>query len=55
MANIWIKQNGGSVVTWPTELRQATSVIRDKYMEAVKQADKGDIDLLVSLHRKYSE
>ncbi len=55
LANIWIKQNGGPVITWPTELRQDTSVIRDRYMEAIKQADKGDIDLLVSLHRKYSE
>jgi len=55
LANIWIKQNGGPVVIWPTELRQATSVIRDRYMKAIKQTDKGDIDLLVSLHRKYSE
>ncbi len=55
LANIWIKQNGGPVITWPTELRQATSVIRDRYMEAIKQADKGDIALLVSLHRQYSE
>ena len=54
LANIWIKQNGGPVITWPTELRQATSVIRDKYMEAIKQADKGDIDSLVILHGQYS-
>ena len=55
LANIWIKQNGGPIVAWPTELRQVTSVIRDKYMEAIKQADNGDIGLLVSLHRQYSE
>ena len=55
LANIWIKQNGGSVVTWPTELRQESSVIRDRYIESIKQADEGNIDLLVSLHRQYSE
>ena len=55
LASIWIKQNGGSVVTWPTELRQKSSVIWDRYIESIQQADKGDLDLLVSLHRQYSE
>jgi Fic-DOC domain mobile mystery protein B len=54
MANIWIKQQGGAPIHWPEETLGNTSVIREAYLTAVREADRGEYEALIELHRTYS-
>ncbi len=55
LANIWLRQHNASAVNWPEgQLSQDASSIRAEYIEAIKQADEGNIDLLTELHAQYS-
>jgi Fic-DOC domain mobile mystery protein B len=55
LADIWLKQNGESIIQWPDEMIADTSVIRDDYIRAVKSADNGDYEPLIHLHKKYTK
>ena len=54
LANVWLKQAGAPVVAWPEETIGDQSVIRQKYLDAVRRADDGDLGPLVDLHREYA-
>lgn len=55
LTNIWLKQCGGIVLDWPEEaIADTTSVIREEYISALKQADKGNLTPLTELHQRYS-
>lgn len=53
LANILLKQNGHSPIRWPEDLIGSESAIRSEYLDAVRAADQGDYEPLVSLHRRY--
>lgn len=53
LANILLKQNGLSPIHWPEELIGSESAIRSEYLDAIRAADQGDYEPLVSLHRRY--
>ncbi len=56
LASIWLKQHGHPITRWPEEgITDATSPIREKYIEALKCADQGDLSSLIELHRAYSK
>jgi Fic-DOC domain mobile mystery protein B len=56
LANIWLKLHGRAPTDWPAEtlLASSTSRIRDQYITAINEADKGDYRPLLELHRKYT-
>ena len=55
LTNIWLMQCGGIVIDWPEEaIADTTSVIREEYISALKQADKGNLAPLTELHQRYS-
>lgn len=52
LADIWLKQNGARPIAWPSSIGQE-SPIRAEYIAAVKKADKGSIESLLSLCGRY--
>ena len=54
LANIWIKQQGGTPILWPEQTMGNASVIRDAYLAAVRAADRGEYESLIELHRKHA-
>ncbi len=56
MSNIWLKKNGHKIVLWPDDhIVGCASANRDKYIDAIKTADAGDIDDLLRMHKEYLE
>jgi Fic-DOC domain mobile mystery protein B len=55
LANIWLKRHGESIILWPEESVGHVSVIRDAYIAAIKQADQGNFEPLLALHRQFQE
>ena len=54
LSNIWLMQHDSPIVAWPDkDIVGCSSPIREKYIAALKRADKGDIDPLIDLHRQY--
>lgn len=53
LANILLKQNRSPIVEWPEETIGTESTIRSEYIAAIKQADKGDDQPLLALHRRF--
>lgn len=55
LANVWLKQNGHAVVVWPeVDMARDTSQ-RDAYIDALKAADAGDYQPLITFHERYVE
>jgi Fic-DOC domain mobile mystery protein B len=54
LANIYLRQANGIVTIWPEKTVGDTSIIRDKYLAALRAGDAGDYQPLVALHRKYT-
>ena len=54
-SNIWLKRNDVSLVLWPEELIGQQSLIRDDYIAAIRDADSGDYEALISMHVQYQE
>lgn len=55
MANIWLRIHDVPITVWPEETIGTVSTIRDEYLEAIKSADEGQFNLLISLHRRFSD
>jgi Fic-DOC domain mobile mystery protein B len=55
LSNIWLKRNDVSLVLWPEELIGQQSLIRDDYIAAIRDADSGDYEALISMHVQYQE
>lgn len=53
LANILLKQNHSPIIEWPEGVIGTESVIREEYLAAIKQADDGDDEALVALHRRF--
>ncbi|MHC4563300.1 MAG: mobile mystery protein B [Planctomycetota bacterium] len=55
LAQIWQYQKAGTYTLWPeTDLWHGTSSVRDEYIDALREADNGDIDPLIKLHRRFT-
>jgi Fic-DOC domain mobile mystery protein B len=56
LANIWLKLQGSVYTDWPEETSGTAkkSVIRDEYIDAIKQADNGELEPLIKLHRRFT-
>ena len=55
LANIWLQLHDCPITVWPEETIGTVSKIRDKYLEAISAADKGEIGPLIELHRRFSD
>jgi Fic-DOC domain mobile mystery protein B len=55
LANIWLRRNGYPLVNWPEPLIGQESAIRSEYIAAIRQADCGDYDPIVEMHRRFSD
>jgi Fic-DOC domain mobile mystery protein B len=52
LANIWLRQHRAPIVMWPETTIGDSSTIRPEYLAAIQAADRGDLDLLIGLHRR---
>ena len=52
-ANIYLRKNGVGFINWPAQMDEIKT-FRPKYIEALKRAEKGNLDPLRDLHKKYS-
>ena len=52
LANIYLRQNGLMPVKWQEELLSKENPKRDRYIEALKEADNGDYSNLIDMHRE---
>jgi len=52
LANIYLRQNGLMPVKWQEDLLSKENPKRDKYIEALKDADNGDYSNLIDMHRE---
>ena len=55
LANIWLRRHKHAIVVWSEELIGDESAIRQEYLDAVKQGDRGDLSALIDLHRRLLE
>ena len=53
LANIWLKHNGAEPTAWPERLN-AENDVRNEYLIAMREADAGDIEHLLDIHRRYT-
>lgn len=53
LTNIWLALRANSYVAWPEHTIGAESPIRGDYIRALRQADAGDIEPLLEMHRRY--
>ena len=51
LANIYLRQNGSMPVKWQEDLLSKENPKRDKYIQALKDADKGDYSSLIKMHK----
>lgn len=54
LANIWLRRQGRRPTEWPEPQMGAVSEIREEYIEAIKTADRGNYELLIDFHRRYT-
>ena len=51
LANIYLYQNGSMPIKWQENLLSKENPKRDKYIQALKSADKGDYTMLIKMHK----
>lgn len=54
LGNIWLKQNDHPLTLWSSDMNRENP-IRSDYIKAIKEADKGNIESLLELHRLYTK
>jgi len=52
LANIYLRQNGKMPVKWQEDLLAKDNPKRSEYIQALKDADSGDFEDLIEMHRK---
>lgn len=52
--NLYLHRRNLSIIEWPTDERVVREEFRPKYLAALKQADHGNYDSLLTLHRQHS-
>jgi len=55
LANIYLRQHGAMPVKWQEEELAKNNPHRNSYIQALKEADRGDYAALIRLHRKTYE
>jgi Fic-DOC domain mobile mystery protein B len=55
LANIWLRLHKTPIIIWPENAIGDASSIRDNYIKALNEADKGEYDLLLTLHYQCQE
>lgn len=53
LANILLKQNRSPIIEWPESVIGTESTVRAQYIAAIKEADRGDDQPLLALHRRF--
>jgi Fic family protein len=53
LANIWLRRNGARWTEWPEATIGASSVIRGRYLDALRAADAGDLGPLTAMHAEF--
>jgi Fic-DOC domain mobile mystery protein B len=53
LANIWLRRNGARWTEWPEATIGASSVIRGRYLDALRAADAGDLGPLTVMHAEF--
>ena len=54
LANIWLKREGHPIVRWPEDgIADGVSSTRGEYLQAIREADNGDCEPLIEMHRRY--
>lgn len=53
LSNVWLKRCGSAPMRWPEQTIKNESPIRQRYIEAVRAADRGRYGPLLTLHREY--
>jgi Fic-DOC domain mobile mystery protein B len=54
LGNIWLKLNGAQPIEWPETTIGTASTVRQEYLEAVRDADRGSYAKLLALHARFS-
>ena len=55
LANIWLKQAGFDLVSWPeANLKDGVHPMRARYIACLRAADKCDFEPLIALHKEYA-
>jgi Fic-DOC domain mobile mystery protein B len=54
LANTWLRRHGEPIIEWPEELMGTSSVIRARYLDAIRAADRGEYEGLLALHREHA-
>lgn len=54
LANILLRSRGHTHTSWPENLIGTASTIRDEYLAAIKEADLGNYDPLLTLTRQHT-
>ena len=55
LSNIWLLLHDHPIVMWPETLAGGVSAVRQEYILALKNADKGNMSPLIELHRSFVE
>lgn len=53
LGNIWLKLNGAQPIEWPEATIGTASAVRQEYLGAVRDADRGDYSRLLALHARF--
>jgi Fic-DOC domain mobile mystery protein B len=53
LANILLKQNRSPIIEWPETVIGSESTVRKEYIAAIKDADRGDEEPFIALHRRF--
>ena len=50
LANIWLRRHGEAPIEWPEATIGSVSAIRNEYLMAVREADRGEYGRLIAMH-----
>ena len=53
LANVWLALYDSPLIEWPETIIGTTSTIREEYLDAVREADRGHISKLLDLHIQF--
>jgi len=53
LANVWLALYDSPLIEWPETIIGTASTIREEYLEAVREADRGHISKLLNLHNQF--
>lgn len=55
LANIWLKRHRQPLTLWPEKMIGTSSEVRERYLAAIIQANEGNYNPLIELHREFAE